>query len=157
VSSAEVKYYEDFTIGGEERFLGTYELTEAEILEVGRRWDPQPWHVDPRAARDSIFGGLVAASAHLFAVSSWFGQRMPTKTATIAALGFDELRLVNPGRVGDLISASAVCIAKRESKSKPDRGIIRSRMTLTNQHGDTVLSMVTTFLCLKRPVREGAA
>lgn len=155
MNSADTKYFEDFEVGGEIPFRGTYELTEAEIIEVGKRWDPQPWHIDVEAARASLFGGLVAASAHLFAVTSWFGQRAPSKTATVAALGFDELRLTNPGRVGDRLSATAVCIDKRESKSKPDRGIVRSRMTLKNQDGDTVLSMVTTFLCLKRPAPEG--
>jgi len=157
VNGADVKYYEDFEIGGEERFLGTYELTETEIIEFGKRWDPQPWHVDSVAARVSLFGGLVAASAHLFAVSSWFGQRITTRTATIAALGSDEIRLINPGRVGDRLSATAVCIDKRESKSKPDRGILRSRMTLMNQAGEPVLTMITTFLCLKRPARADGA
>jgi acyl dehydratase len=154
VSGPDLKYYDDFEVGGEERFVGSYELTEQEIVEIGRRFDPQPWHVDAEKAKTSLFGGLVAASAHLFAVASWFGQRITTKTATVAALGFDELRLLNPGRVGDRLSATAVCIEKRESRSKPDRGIVRSRMTLQNQHGETVMTMLTTFLCLKRPAPE---
>jgi acyl dehydratase len=146
-----VKYFEDFEVGSAERFEGEYVLSRDEIVEVGRRWDPQPFHVDEEAARSSIFGGLVAASAHLFAVSSWMATRMPYRTAALAALGFDEVRMQNPARVGDRLSATATCIEKRLSRSKPDRGIVRSLMQIRNQRDEVVMSLQSTFLVACRP------
>jgi len=150
----EIQYFEDFEIDGEQEFDGEYELSRDEIIEVGRRWDPQPWHIDEEAAKSSVFGGLVAASAHLFAITSWFATRMPKQTAVIAALGFDELRIHAPGRVGDRLHATARCVDKRESRSKPDRGIVVSKMELTNQNGELVLSMNTTFIVTRRTPRQ---
>lgn len=146
-----IKYFEDYRVGAREPLVGEYELTRDEIIEVGRRWDPQPFHLDEQAARSSVFGGLVAASAHLFAISSWMSTKMPHRTAAVAALGFDELRIPNPARVGDRISASAVCLSKRESRSRPGIGIIQSRMELKNQRDEVVLSMKSTFMVAKRP------
>lgn len=148
----EIQYFEDYEIDAEQEFDGEYEITSAEIIEVGRRWDPQPWHVDEEAAKNTDFGGLVAASAHLFAISSWFATRMPKQTAAIAALGFDELRIHAPARPGDRLHASARCTMKRESRSKPDRGIVVSRMEIANQNDEPILSMSTTFLVARRPV-----
>ncbi len=98
-----------------------------------------------------MFGGLVAASAHLFAISSWMATKMPHVTAAVAALGFDELRIPNPARAGDRLSASAVCLSKRESKSRPGIGIIESRMEMTNQRGEIVFQIKSTFMVAKRP------
>jgi len=151
MSPKEIQYFEDFEVDGEQRFDGEYVLSSEEIIEVGRRWDPQPWHVDEEAARATPFGGLVAASAHLFAITSWFATRMPKRTAAIAALGFDELRIHAPARAGDRLRATARCTSKRESRTKADRGIVVSRMELSNQNGDLVLSMSTTFLVARRP------
>ncbi len=147
----EIQYFEDWQVDQEQKFEGEYELTRDEVIEIGRRWDPQPWHTDEQAAKETLFGGLVAASAHLFAITSWFGTRMPTEPAVLAALGFDELRLYLPARVGDRLRATARCVSKRASRSKPDRGIIVSRMELINQDDEIVLSMNTTFLVLRRP------
>lgn len=147
----EIQYFEDYEIDGEQQFNCEYELTAEEIIDMGLRWDPQPWHIDESSARDTHFGGLVAASAHLFAITSWFGSRMPKKTAVVAALGFDELRIHGPGRAGDRLRATARCIGKRESRTKPDRGIVVSQMELTNQRGELVLTMNTTFMVLRRP------
>jgi len=152
----EVKYYEDFEVGAEEEFLGSYRMTKEEIIEVGRRWDPQPFHVDEEAARDSVFGELVAASAHIFAVSSWMATQMPRKTAAIAALGFDELRMHHPARVGDLLSAVSTCLTKRVSRSKPDRGIVQTHMTLKNQRDEPVMSVKSTFIVARRSAGSSA-
>jgi acyl dehydratase len=152
--SMKIKYFEDFVVGAEEHFDGEYLMTKEEIIEVAGRWDPQPFHLDEAAAADSVFGGLVAASAHIFAISSWMATRLPYRTAAIAALGFDEIRLPNPARVGDRLSAVSKCVGARESKSKPDRGIIQSEMLLKNQNGETVMSIKSTFIVAKRPDGE---
>jgi acyl dehydratase len=150
----EIQYFEDFVVDEEQQFQGEYELTSDEIVEIGRRWDPQPWHTDEAAAKDTLYGGLVASSAHLFAITSWFGTNMPKHTAALAALGFDELRIHAPGRVGDRLHATARCIEKRASRSKPDRGIVISRMELLNQNDELILSMCTTFMVARRPTES---
>jgi len=146
-----IRYFEDYVVGEEQPMPGEYRLSRDEIVEVGRRWDPQPFHLDEEAAADSVFGGLVAASAHLFAISSWMATKMPHRTAAVAALGFDELRIPNPARVGDVITATARCVSARESRSRPEVGIVRSEMTLRNQDGLVVLSMYSTFMVARRP------
>ncbi len=64
-----MKYFEHFTLGLEAEAPGKHIVTEEEIIEFGTRWDSQPFHVDPEAAKDSLFGGLVACSVHLFAMA----------------------------------------------------------------------------------------
>ena len=63
-----VRFFEYYTLGLEEKFPEGYLVTEEEIIEFGQRWDPQPFHTDPEAARQSHFGGLVASS---FLIPIW--------------------------------------------------------------------------------------
>lgn len=62
-------YFEDVEIGQETIFPRSYELTKDEIVSGGKKWAPQTFHIDEGAAKESIFGGLVAASVHLFSIS----------------------------------------------------------------------------------------
>lgn len=146
-----IKYFEDFVVGEEEVIPAEYLVTRDEIIEIASRWDPQPFHLDEEAARDSMFGGLIAASSHVFGICSWMGNHMDHKSAALAALGFDELRLPNPVRAGDRLTATATCLEKRESRSKPDRGIVTSEMVLRNQRGEIVVTLKSTAMIAKRP------
>lgn len=71
-----MRWFEDLTPGRVDWWPTTYVVTEQEIVDVGRRWDPQPFHTDPVAAEASIFGGLVAATVHLFAMLEALGARV---------------------------------------------------------------------------------
>lgn len=143
-------YFEDFTLGSTRSF-GGYEVTKDEIVEFASRWDPQPFHINEDLARASVFGGLTASACHTFAITSVLTSRHPDTIATVAALGIEELRLPNPVRPGDRLAFYAECIDRRESRSRPQLGIVTSRSSLVNQDGQPVMTMKTVFMVLKRP------
>lgn len=136
-----MRYFEDFEAGVWQE-NGTYEVTEAEIVEMAERWDPQPFHVDPVAAAASPFGGLVACSAHLFAIACVMASKVPEdrKAKAVSALGFDAMRLHAPARPGDVLTSRSVVLETRVSNSRPHLGIVRSRTELVNQDGELVFS-----------------
>lgn len=149
--SGDPLYFEDIEVGKIVNKSAKFEVTRDEVVEFARRWDPRPFHVDDTAAAQSVFGSLAACSAHIFSILSWFASRGEGRTASLSALGFDEMRMRHPIRPGDTISCEIQCLEKRESRSKPDRGIIRYQGTLRNQHGTVVFSVVVTSLVSKRP------
>jgi acyl dehydratase len=146
-----VRYYEDFVPGESTTSRGSYLVTEAEIREVGERWDPQPFHIDPLAAARSAFGGLVASSVHLFAIRVALGTGPSAEpTAAVSALGFDKLRLHAPARPGDELRARQTTIDRRVSSSRPGLGVVRSRSELVNQRDELVFSDESAFLVERR-------
>ena len=100
--------------------VGTWALTQASVIAFAEAWDPQPFHTDPAAARDSVFGGLVASSAHLFAVCTRLFFDHEDRIEVVAMLGKDKLRLPNPARAGTTLTYETRCIGKRPSGSRPD-------------------------------------
>jgi acyl dehydratase len=156
VPSPAVRYYEDFVPGETATSQGSYVVTEAEIREVGERWDPQPFHVDPLAAARSAFGGLVASSVHLFAIRVALGTGSTEEpTAAVSALGFDKLRLHAPVRPGDELRVRSTTIDRRVSSSRPGLGIVRSRSELVNQRDEVVWSDESAFLVERRTPTTG--
>lgn len=129
---------------------GAYRVTEEEVREMGARFDPRPFHTDPEAARRSHFGGLVASGCHVFCIRSRLVHEQEAGPALIAGLGVEEMDLPNPVRPGDELTLSQVCLDARPSRSRPDRGIVRLRSTLSNQRGEPVLTMVAKFLVARR-------
>ena len=133
------RYFEDFD-PGETIELGQTTVSEAEIVEFARRYDPQPFHVDAERARDSIYGGLIASGWHTAAlcmrllVDGVFGD-----AAGMGSPGVDELRWLAPVRPGDVLAGRLIVLESIPSRSKPDRGIVKFRAELDNQHGETVL------------------
>jgi acyl dehydratase len=144
-------YFDDIEVGACRALPMTYEITTEEIVGFAGLWDPRPFHLDEVAAAATVFGGLVACSAHLFAILSWFASRGEQRTATLAALAFDEVRVRQPVRPGDRLSCAITCLEKRDSLSRPDRGVVRSRAELSNQHGTVVFSAVVTTLVARCP------
>jgi acyl dehydratase len=148
-----VKFFEDFTVGEVEVFDATYVVTEEEIREVGERWDPQPFHIDPEAAQQSPFGGLVASSVHLFAMAvslSMTGTKHDP-VAAVSALGFDKMRLHAPARPGDELFVRIEVIEARRSTSQPALGVVQNRAEMLNQHDELVFSYESAFLVQQRP------
>jgi acyl dehydratase len=146
-----VRYFEDFVPGETEAFRSRYAVTEAEIREVGERWDPQPFHVDPLAAARSAFGGLVASSVHLFAIRVALGQAATEEpVAAVSALGFDNLRLHEPVRPGDELRMRSTTLDRRVSGSRPGLGVVRSRGELLNQRDEVVFSDEAAWLIERR-------
>jgi acyl dehydratase len=149
-----VKYFEDYVVGEEYAHPGSYTVTEAEIREVGERWDPQPFHIDPVAAEASVFGGLVASSVHLFAIMVGIQTgREVEPSAAVSALGFDKMRLHAPARPGDELWSRGKVLESRVSRSHPELGVVRSSAELVNQRGEVVFSDEAAFLIRRRPDR----
>ena len=139
-------YFDDIEVGFT-KCRGEVELTESEMVEFASYWDPQPFHVDAKAAEP--LGGLSAAGCHLFCIASLLAQEFEP-FAVIAGLGW-ELQFPNPARVGDRLKLSSRCADKRVSKSKPDRGIMTFDMEMTNQEDTPVMLMRSKLMVARRP------
>jgi len=137
-------YLEDYTeaLANETQLTGgRYVVTEEEILEFGRRFDPQPFHTDPVAAKDGPFGGLVAPGALSFAIRNALHNQLPVRAKLFAGLGLDNLLLPHPVRPGDVLSLRVEFVEARRSKSRPRTGVVVTRQSVLNQNGTTVLTM----------------
>jgi acyl dehydratase len=146
-------YYEDLQIGQEVIFEDEYHVTQEEIIEVGQRWDPRPFHTDPEAAKESIFGGLVASSAHVFSIYVRIGNAeidRDKQSAAVSALGFNNLQWHAPVRPGDVLRSAYTVTAARESKSRPNLGVVDARCRLFNQNDDIVFTGESAYLIEKR-------
>ena len=128
---------------------GGYLLTEREMVAFAREWDPQPFHIDAQAARRSVHGGLIASSVHLYGIMA----KLLCGIGEFAGIGSlkHDMRIVNPGRPGDTLTLTFVCLSSRRSRSKPDRGLLETLMTLENQRGEVVLSSTSTLMLHARP------
>jgi len=145
-----VRYFEDYEIG-RQISAGKHLVTSDEMLDFARRWDPQPFHTDERKGEQSVFRGLTASGAHIFAISVLLTHQFKPKPAVIASLGYDELRFPNPVRPGDRLSFHSECLKKRESRSKSDRGVIVFHDQVLNQRGQPVATMKSTIMIARRP------
>lgn len=134
-------YWEDFR-ADDEIDLGEYEVTREEILEFARRYDPQPFHTDEDAAKESIYGGLIASGWHTCAMMMrLLCDAVLVDAASLGSPGVEKVRWLKPVRPGDTLRARMRVLETRASRSKPDRGIIRSRWEVSNQDGETVMTM----------------
>ena len=142
-------YFDDISVGWR-RQIGTWALAREEVIAFARQWDPQPFHVDEQAARESIYGELTASSLHLFAICTRLFFDHGSGIAVLAMLGKDAVRFPNPARAGQKLLYETECIEARASESKPDRGIIRLLDTLSDESGATVLSQEVSLLVARR-------
>ncbi|MBI5882889.1 MAG: MaoC family dehydratase [Elusimicrobia bacterium] len=144
-------YLEDLKPG--DRFTsGSRLILEKEIIDFARDFDPQPFHLDPVAAKDTVFGGLAASGWHTAAITMrLFVNSSLNLGGGSVGLGVDKLRWHQPVRPGDTLSAEVEILDSRPSRSKPGKGIIRIRTTTKNQAGEVVLSFEAGVLVNKRP------
>ena len=145
-----MKYLEDFVLGEVEK-VGEHLLTQEDIIEYAKKWVPHFFHTDPEAANKSVFKGLTAAGTHLIAITVLHLVTHQPSVSVIAALGWDEVRFLGPARPGDVLTLFRECLEIRPSTSKPDRGVVKNRLTLRNQQGQSLLSYIDTTLVAKRP------
>ncbi len=139
VSSAE-RYFEDYRVGMVDEF-GEVVVTAEEIVEFARRYDAQPMHADPESATRGAFGGLIASGWHTAAmVMRLLVEHYLSKVAALASPGIDELRWARPVRPGDMLRVRVTVTEARRSRSKPDRGLVRSLVEVLNQNGEVVMS-----------------
>jgi acyl dehydratase len=153
-------YFEDLTIGREVVFEDEYRVTEEEIIEVGQRWDPRPIHTDPVAAAESIFGGLVASSAHIFAIYVRIGNAevdRDRQSAAVSALGFNNLQWRAPVRPNDVLRTAYTVVSARVSESRPALGVVTTKCRMFNQHDETVFTLECSYLIERRGGRSQPA
>jgi acyl dehydratase len=145
-----VKYFDDLQLG-DTAVLGSRTVTEAEILRFGRMYDPQPFHVDPEAARASLFGGLIASGWHTCAIMMRLSVDAMQREglAGMGSPGIDSCRWLKPVRPGDTLTLTREILETWPSRTKP-LGFVRSRMLMTNQQGDTVLAIVGVTMVGRR-------
>jgi acyl dehydratase len=138
---AEDRYFEDYLPGAVFE-CGRIPVTEAEIIQFARRYDPQDMHVNPEAAARGRFGGLVASGWHTAAMTMRLVvDNFLPKAASLASPGLDELRWLKPVRPGDVLRIRVTVVEATPSRSRPDRGMVRSFVETLNQDGDVVMSM----------------
>ncbi|MGR8918192.1 MAG: MaoC family dehydratase [Gammaproteobacteria bacterium] len=127
-------------------------LDEAEIVEFAERYDPQPFHIDRAAAAESFFGGIIASGWHTSAVvMRLLVDHFISRVAGMGSPGVDELRWLKPVRPGDTLGVRVTILETRASRSKPDRGIVRSQVEVLNQDRDVVMTLRSMGMVRRKP------
>ncbi len=146
-----MRYWEDIK-EGEVFELGSRTMDKERMIAFAREFDPQPFHTDEKAAEASVWGGLIA--------SGWLTGSTLMRllydgflkdTASLGSPGIDELRWLKPVRPGDTLTARLTVIEATASRSRPDRGIVRTRMELMNQDGEAVMTITGVNFISRRP------
>ncbi len=138
-------FLEDLPVGYSSE-IGRWQLTTEEVVTFAKAWDPQPFHIDEAAATESVFGGLVASSLHIFAICTRLFFDHEDRIQTMAMLGKDKIRLSQPARATDLLIYHTECISNKASESKTDRGIIVLADTVMREDGETVMTQQVTLM-----------
>ena len=151
-----MRYFEDLEIGAE-TYFGSYEVTREEVLDFARKYDPQPFHLSDEEAAKTHFGRIAASGWHTCAMTMAVVARhvVEGEQEGLGSPGIDELRWIRPVRPGDELSLRTTVEEARRSRSKPDRGLLRTRVELVGSGGDVVLRLLAMNLVSTRP--EGGA
>jgi acyl dehydratase len=145
------RWFEDFVPGAVYEF-GHAEIGESEILDFARRFDPQPMHIDREAGAKGPFAGLIASGWHTAAIMMrLFVDHFLPGHASLASPGIDELRWTLPVRPGDVLRLRVRVLEAVRSRSKPDRGMIRSAIEVLNQNDAVVMTLKPMNLLRCRP------
>ena len=144
-------FLEDLHVG--QRFSsGSHTIDDAQIKAFAAQFDPQPFHLDGDAAKATLFGALAASGWHTAAMTmSLLVKSDFVPFGGIIGAGFDELRWPLPVRPGDQLHVEAEILDVRPSKSRPHLGLVKVRITTTNQHGDAVQVFVANIVVPRRP------
>ena len=125
--------FEDFEVGQTQNF-GAYEVTEEEVVDFARKYDPQFFHLDAEAAKQSLFGGLCASGWHTCAMTmAMMVENMAQKGLSLGSPGIDKLRWIKPVYPGDVLSVHMEVLETKASRSRPNIGFVTSRVTVSNQ------------------------
>ena len=147
------RYFEDFAVG--QTFgSGRLRIDKERCKTFAAEFDPQPFHLDEEAARETIFGGLAASGWHTAAVSMRLlvdGELKPAGGILSLGFGFDELRWPRPVRPDDELRVESEVLEVRPSKSRQDHGLVKVRTTTLNQSGEAVQVAIANLLVARRP------
>lgn len=145
------RYFEDFVAG--ERFVSAGgSLSEEEIIDFARDYDPQPFHIDPRAAAESHFGGLIASGFQTMALAFrlFYGENV-INACSMGSPGMDRVRWHRPLRPGETIRTEVEVRDLRPSDSRSDRGYATLVYTVLNQEDEIVMTLTCTQILRRRP------
>jgi acyl dehydratase len=144
-------YYEDLAVG-QSFTTGSIRVEPAMVKAFATEFDPQPFHLDEEAAKESVFGGLVASGWHTAALSMRLlvGGELQL-VGGLVGMGAEELRWPRPVYPGDVLRLHSEVLDMRLSRSRPDRGIVKVRNTTLNQDGEPVMVLVVNLVVPRRP------
>lgn len=144
-------FFDDFKAGDRFESPGMT-VTEGQIIDFAMHFDPQVFHVDAEAAKDTPYGGLIASGIHTIALTFRLFLMTGALNAqnSLGSPGFDELKWLKPVRPGDTLRAAGEVLELRPSKAG-DRGIVRIRYSALNQRGETVFTVIGNQIVRRRP------
>ena len=146
-----MRYFEDF-IEGEEIELGSVSVSQEEIIEFASRFDPKPFHVDPLAAANSHWEGLIASGWHTASLfMRLYVDTVLNDSSSFVSPGIEELKWLRPVRPGDVLSGRFKVLECRPSGSRSDLGIVKSSSRVYNQRGEELMSLKASNFFFRRP------
>lgn len=137
------RYFEDFEPGEEFEF-GEVHVTEEDIIKFASAYDPQSFHIDPEAAKNSIYGGVIASGWHTGSMLMRCLVDNFVSVNSMGSPGVENLRWPHPVRGGDILRAKVTITSARRSRSKPDRGILVNRSEMFNQNNVQVIEITAS-------------
>lgn len=149
-STPDVRYLEDLELGAK-LACGSFRFTAEEIVAFATSFDPQPWHLDPEAARDTYFGALCASGVHTQATAIGLMVRAISDVAVVAGGSLDRATFHVPVWPGQSYDVSAAWTAARPSASNPSRGIASIAGEATDAEGRVVMRFGVTYVVARRP------
>tara|TARA_B100000378_G_scaffold265173_1_gene249462 strand:+ start:222 stop:710 length:489 start_codon:yes stop_codon:yes gene_type:complete len=145
VTVSQDRWFEDY-VPGTVHDLGSVVVDEQEVIAFARQFDPQPFHLDKERAKKSAFGGLIASGWHTASmVMRLIVDHYLSEISSEGSPGIDELRWLRPVHPGDQLSVRVTILDARRSRSRPERGIVRSQIETLNQDGEIVMHLTSTI------------
>ncbi|WP_299842885.1 MaoC family dehydratase [uncultured Paracoccus sp.] len=141
-------YLDDLEVG-QEFLSGEYALDADQIIAYARQFDPQPFHTDPEAARETFFQGLAASGWHTMSLTMrLLVESVPFAQGVIGAGG--EVSWPQPTRPGDILRVKSRILEIRPSRSKPDRGLVKVQSLTLNQADEVLLDLTANLLAFRK-------
>ena len=148
------RWFEDY-MPGTVHDLGSVAVDEQEVIAFARQFDPQPFHLDKERAEKSAFGGLIASGWHTACMTMrLIVDRYLSEVSSEGSPGIDELRWLRPVRPGDQLTVKITILDARRSRSRPERGIVRSQIETLNQDEEIVMHLTSTIFIRCRNKRD---
>ena len=144
------RWFEDY-VPGAVHDLGSVTVDEQEVIAFARQFDPQSFHLDKERAEKSAFGGLIASGWHTASMAMrLICDHYLSEVSSEGSPGIDELRWLRPVRPGDQLSVRVTILDARLSRSRPERGIVRSQIETLNQDEEVVMHLTSTIFIRRR-------
>ena len=126
---------------------GRIHIGEEQIIAFAREFDPQPFHTSREMAEKSIFGGLIASGWHTASITMRLVvDRFLSESSSLGSPGIEELRWLKPVRPNEVLRVWVTILETRKSKSKPDRGLVRSKIETFDSKEELVMNLIATMI-----------